>query len=939
MAIEPPEKQLQPPDQVHLMRNSNSYTPQLGGSPESSDNSSKLRCIEAIHVAISEEELDWARKIISIDQSGLIHVNSTRNNESPSKDLVTSQKSQDSIEQIGRSMKAISVEITESPRKHPRRTAKFEQLSMELKRFRPLGNLPQVLKYILLKTRRVLMVKSQVTLISSKSPELQSTKELKLDTKILSMTRTTTLRMTSKMNQGNNQNTIPTPNQIVEVMNQEQMTRNAKAITDEEVHRNLEVDPAAATKQNQVKNMPKSNEQAGTPMNKQHNNGEKFIWQVTDKTNSQNIPLQQREEEEGNQQTNSSMEAGKSVNLDHNTNSKQNENEKEELLEQANRNGGVTQHEENIRKDHNQMSSKIPPPIKISSNFDVYRLVQQKNNQNNPKQTLKKTPGSSSVNKNNHQQIPDPAPPTVTQSLATRLRVYQLKNTTPMIIDQPIITTRQGYPSITFYEEDFLGKMPGRCKYTLVGKYLNAMPKMEAIRKSFIAQTQLTGGVKIAHFNSRHIYIDFDNEANHISMWTKQKMYTAGQSMKIQMWTPTFKPAEETPIVPIWITLPELPWHCHYMDILTPVLSPIGKALYLDSTTMQKTRESVAKVRVQIDITKERPQHVWLGFSEKDPNLGKWQIIEYEDVPSYCIYCKHQGHVIGECPQKEKDEVFKKNKDQEASKKIQEKQSIPNPKGIQPQTQTKENIQPYQQATDRNLIEKNTTNMEEQWQVQTKKKSKHHQKNQEQEKSGDQISTPSSPVIVDVDDHCDDNDIPAHVSPLVVAAEVIGGRLEVQEKTLNLQEGDPRGRVFNHTPATTPNDTPQHQEKIQQTRDKGKDTPNQQVHISKEGNNQPKGSMAKDMGNKTSTSKQIHTTKSKNKPSKKKREATKRKQAEQQQQEHAPNDSHPEENPFKDFIMMDQIMDVAPLKAKYATPTSGKPPDQSKGVKLSGKWV
>ncbi|KAH0661794.1 hypothetical protein KY284_026725 [Solanum tuberosum] len=331
---------------------------------------------------------------------------------------------------------------------------------------------------------------------------------------------------------------------------------------------------------------------------------------------------------------------------------------------------------------------------------------------------------------------------------------------------------------------------------------------------------------------------------------------------------------------------------------------------------MQKTRGSVAKVRVQIDITKERPQHVWLGFFEKDPNLGKWEIIEYEDVPSYCIYCKHQGHVLGECLQKEKDDEFKKIKDQEAAKKSQEKQNIPNPKGSQPHTQTKENIQPYQQANDRKHMDKNTTNEEEEWQVQTKKKNKHHQHNQEQgknsylqvqkqqtnsiqvqqkvqqsgiasntpvnvnQKSGDQISTPPSPVIVDVDDHCDDNDPPAPVSPLVVAAEVIGGRVEVQEKTLNLQEGDPRGRVFNLAHATTPKNTPQHQEKIQQTRDKGTDTPNQQVHISKEANNQPKGSMAKDMRNKTSTSRQIHTPKSKNKPSQKKRKATKRKQAE-----------------------------------------------------------
>jgi len=70
------------------------------------------------------------------------------------------------------------------------------------------------------------------------------------------------------------------------------------------------------------------------------------------------------------------------------------------------------------------------------------------------------------------------------------------------------------------------------------------------------------------------------------------------------------------------------------------------------------------------------------------------------------------------------------------------------------------------------------------------------------------------------------------------------------------------------------------------------------------------------MGNKASSSKQVETPKSKNKPSNKKREATKRKKAEQQHQEQTPNDNHPEGlNSYKKFIMVEQVMDVIPLKA------------------------
>lgn len=81
----------------------------------------------------------------------------------------------------------------------------------------------------------------------------------------------------------------------------------------------------------------------------------------------------------------------------------------------------------------------------------------------------------------------------------------------------------------------FMNKMDGICRYTLVGKFINSMPKMEVIRKSFIAQTYLIGNSKIAHNNSSDIYIDFDNEADQINVWTKQKIFIAGHSMKIQM--------------------------------------------------------------------------------------------------------------------------------------------------------------------------------------------------------------------------------------------------------------------------------------------------------------------------------------------------------------------------------------------------------------------
>ncbi|KAG5605824.1 hypothetical protein H5410_027316 [Solanum commersonii] len=63
------------------------------------------------------------------------------------------------------------------------------------------------------------------------------------------------------------------------------------------------------------------------------------------------------------------------------------------------------------------------------------------------------------------------------------------------------------------------------------------------------------GGVNIAHYNSRHVFIDLDNELDYNTIWTQQRMTIEGKLMRIQAWTPNFRLEEETPIVPTWVLL------------------------------------------------------------------------------------------------------------------------------------------------------------------------------------------------------------------------------------------------------------------------------------------------------------------------------------------------------------------------------------------------
>ncbi|KAH0650165.1 hypothetical protein KY284_030077 [Solanum tuberosum] len=191
----------------------------------------------------------------------------------------------------------------------------------------------------------------------------------------------------------------------------------------------------------------------------------------------------------------------------------------------TNQQGGTSELHQDNNKANMEYQNNFP---RISNNYARYdpNLQRSRNidNQvnNNVAQSNVKHPNNQQQGQaqNNTKQdiVPEPAPFTIVQSFAARLRYNQSKNETTIVLNSPVHTTRQGLPAVLLEEDDYNVKLVESCKHTLVGKFTNTMPKMEMIRKSFTLQTQLTGGVKIAHYNSRHVYIDLDNEFDYVTV-------------------------------------------------------------------------------------------------------------------------------------------------------------------------------------------------------------------------------------------------------------------------------------------------------------------------------------------------------------------------------------------------------------------------------------
>ncbi|XP_070024832.1 uncharacterized protein [Nicotiana sylvestris] len=140
--------------------------------------------------------------------------------------------------------------------------------------------------------------------------------------------------------------------------------------------------------------------------------------------------------------------------------------------------------------------------------------------------------------------------------------------------------------------------------------------------------------------------------------------------MWLQKWSPDFKPEEDLPVASTWVLLPGFPFHMHDCRYIKKLLSSVGTPLVLDAATMGKTRSSMAKIHVEVDLLKPLPQSAFVGQEYDDSPLKCYtQKLEYEGVPKYCKHCRKIGHYMINCRAFEKKKAEQK---EESEKKNQE---------------------------------------------------------------------------------------------------------------------------------------------------------------------------------------------------------------------------------------------------------------------------
>ncbi|CAN0884009.1 hypothetical protein LINGRAHAP2_LOCUS14712 [Linum grandiflorum] len=107
-------------------------------------------------------------------------------------------------------------------------------------------------------------------------------------------------------------------------------------------------------------------------------------------------------------------------------------------------------------------------------------------------------------------------------------------------------------------------------------------------------------------------------------------------------WDSQFRVTDDLPQrMVVWICFPRLPYQYYHCDVLEGLGNLVGKTIRPDKRTQHSVRGKFARIAVEIDLTVPAPKGVYVD--------GIWQVVEYENLPSFCSDCGRFGHSSASC--------------------------------------------------------------------------------------------------------------------------------------------------------------------------------------------------------------------------------------------------------------------------------------------------
>ncbi|CAI0547824.1 unnamed protein product [Linum tenue] len=96
----------------------------------------------------------------------------------------------------------------------------------------------------------------------------------------------------------------------------------------------------------------------------------------------------------------------------------------------------------------------------------------------------------------------------------------------------------------------------------------------------------------------------------------------------------------------VWVQFPGLPVHFYHKELLFTMGNLLGRSIKLDYHTQHQQRAKFARMAVEVDLSKPLVPRIRLD--------GRWQKVEYENLPVVCFECGIVGHTNVSCHSRDK---------------------------------------------------------------------------------------------------------------------------------------------------------------------------------------------------------------------------------------------------------------------------------------------
>ncbi|CAL1362247.1 unnamed protein product [Linum trigynum] len=151
------------------------------------------------------------------------------------------------------------------------------------------------------------------------------------------------------------------------------------------------------------------------------------------------------------------------------------------------------------------------------------------------------------------------------------------------------------------------------------------------------------GSMEIMDLDDACYLVQLSNDQDYFKALTDGPWVIFDHYLAVQQWTPSFGVLDPLPkTIIVWIQLPRLKVHFYHKEILTSLGNLVGRTIKLDYHTLNRQRRKFDRLAVEVDLSKPLVPRIFLD--------GKWQMVEYENLPVVCFECGKIGHNATSCP-------------------------------------------------------------------------------------------------------------------------------------------------------------------------------------------------------------------------------------------------------------------------------------------------